>query len=141
MSPGLSSSLGQSGQFPPVFGSIGRGGRSTGVFITILLVIILIWMFDLSGIASIGSAVGLVVFSLVSIAHPRVIDETGAKGWLIFLGLVVTVAVLVAFSTTTLVNEPRTLAASILLIVVSIVLDFIWKTVRNRRESPASSID
>ena len=141
---GVTSSLGQIGQFPPVFGRARRGQRGeggVGVVITILLVIMLIWLFDLSGIASLGSAVGLVVFSLVSVSHLRVIDQTGAKRWLILLGLVATVAVLVAFTATTLVNEPMTLAASVLLIVVAIVLDLVWKAVRNRRESPAGPVD
>jgi len=139
---GVTSSMGQIGQFPPLFGRTRRGRRgegSVGVVITVLLVIMFIWLFDLSAIASLGSAVGLVVFSLVSIAHLRVIDETGAKRWVIVLGLVATVAVLVLFATTTLVNEPTTLAASVLLIVVAIVLDLVWKAVRNRRESPAGS--
>jgi len=60
---GVSSSMGQSGQFPPVFGRARRRGEGTvGVVITILLVIMLIWLFDLSAIASLGSAVGLIVF-------------------------------------------------------------------------------
>ncbi|NOR88901.1 MAG: amino acid permease [Anaerolineales bacterium] len=139
---GVTSTMGQSGQFPPVFGRArrrGRGEGTVGVVITMLIVILLIWVYDLSAIASLGSAIGLLVFSLASIAHLRVIDQTGAQRWLIVLGLVATIAVLVSFIATTLVNEPATLRAAVLLIVLSIVLDYGWKAVRDRRESPGGS--
>ncbi len=138
---GITSMLGRIGQFPPVFGRTGPGGRSAGLVISMLFVIVIIWLFDLSAIASLGSAIGLIVFALVSIAHLRVIDDTGAKPWLIWLGLVAVVAVFVAFVATTLVDEPRTLTTMILLLVASIGLDFGWKAIRAHRRQGADPVD
>jgi hypothetical protein len=43
--------------------------------VTLLLAV----LFDLSNIASLGSAVALLVFSMVTLAHFRVRKETGAR--------------------------------------------------------------
>lgn len=138
---GITTMLGRIGQFPPVFSRTRRSGTSIGLLITMLFVIAIIWLFDLSAIASLGSAIGLIVFALVSIAHLRVINETGAKPWLIWLGLIAVIVVFVAFVTTTLVNEPRTLAAMVFLLVASIGLDFGWKAIRPHTTPAADPAD
>jgi hypothetical protein len=72
------------------------------------LAIILAVFFDLTAIASIGSAVALVVFTLVTLGHFRIRHETGARAWLLIVANLTTVVVLVAFALTTLVEEPAT---------------------------------
>jgi uncharacterized membrane protein len=64
--------------------------------------------FDLNSIASIGSAVALIVFTLVTAGHLRVRTETRARAWVLVLGIVTTVVVLLTFAFTTLVEEPAT---------------------------------
>jgi hypothetical protein len=49
------------------------------------------------------------MFPLVTLGHFRLRSETGANVWVIGLGIGSTVAVLVTFVVTTLVNEPKTL--------------------------------
>jgi hypothetical protein len=62
--------------------------------------------FSLTAIASIGSAVALIVFALVSAGHLRVQGETGASAVLLVLAVASAVIALVTFAFTTLVEEP-----------------------------------
>jgi len=67
------------GRFPRVLGNrTGKNGNFGAVILTIV-VSILTLLFDLSAIASIGSAVALVIVMMVGIAHLKLINETGAK--------------------------------------------------------------
>ena len=67
------------------------------------------------------------VFALVTSGHLRVRAETGAKAWILLLGVATTVIVLVTFAFTTLVDEPKTAIALIVILVLSIGLDLAWK--------------
>jgi drug/metabolite transporter (DMT)-like permease len=58
--------------------------------------IILAVGFDLTAIASIGSAVALVVFTLVTAGHLRVRAETGARASVLVLAIAATVVVLIS---------------------------------------------
>jgi hypothetical protein len=84
-------------------------------------------MFDLSAIASIGSAVALLIFMLVGIAHLRLISETGAKRWIIYLSIITVVVTLLVFTFVTLVDEPATAFAMVGFIVVAVVIDRFWR--------------
>jgi hypothetical protein len=92
--------------------------------------------FDLTAIASIGSAVALVVFTLVTFGHFRIRHETGARAWLLVLANLTTLVVLVAFAFTTLVEEPATAVTLVAMLVLSVALDLVW---RSRRRSGAAS--
>ena len=109
-----------------------------GILVTAAGAIVLAISFDLSAIASIGSAVALVVFTLVTFGHLRIRHETGAQTWLLLLANLTTVIVLVAFAVTTLVEEPGTAVALVAILVLGIVLDLVWK---RRRNSAQVSVD
>ena len=129
---GLCEELARNGQFPPTLGRRFWGRVPAGLLITAVMSIVLAVGFDLNAIASIGSAVALVVFSLVTAGHIRVRSETGANGLVLVLGVATAVIVLVAFAVTTLVDEPATAAALVVILVLSVVLDRWWKSVRDR---------
>ena len=97
------------------------------------LTILMIVALDLNNIASVGSAVALLVFSAVTIAHFRLYRETGASMVVLIIALIATLGTFVVFSTTTLVNEPKTAIALVVIIVAAFLLDFVWKRVRERR--------
>lgn len=83
--------------------------------------------FDLTSIASLGSAVALVVFTLVTAGHLRVYRETGHVPWLLVVAIAATVVVLVTFAMTTLVEEPATAVTLGAILLLSILLDLGWK--------------
>jgi amino acid transporter len=124
---GLGDEMAAVGQFPPVMGRRVGGRAPMGILVTAGTAIILAVFFDLSAIASIGSAVALVVFTLVTFGHLRIRHETGARTWVLVLANVGTIVVLVAFATTTLVNEPGTAVALVVILLLGIVLDLLWK--------------
>jgi hypothetical protein len=114
------------------------GGRiPVGLLLTALVAIVLAVFFDLNAIASIGSAIALAVFSLVTIGHLRVRADTGAKTWLLVLALLTALVSLITFAVTTLPEEPLTAVAIVVIVLLGLTLDFGWKRVRDARTSTA----
>jgi amino acid transporter len=118
-------------QFPPQLGGKIKDRLPVGLAITSLASIILAAGFDLSSIASIGSAIALVIFALVSVGHLRVRSETGAQAWLLVVAVVSTLTVFVTFVITTLVHEPATIVTIAVIVAASAGVDFWWKQRRN----------
>jgi amino acid transporter len=129
---GLCEELAESGQFPPALGRRWRDRVPAGLLVTAVASIVLAVGFDLNAIASVGSAVALVVFSLVTAGHIRVRSETGANVVVLVLGVTTAVVVLLAFAFTTLVDEPATAVTLVVILVLSVVLDLLWKRARDR---------
>jgi L-asparagine transporter-like permease len=134
---GLGNEMAAVGQFPPAMGRRVAGRAPMGIVVTAVAAIVLAAFFDLNAIASIGSAVALIVFALVTFGHLRIRRETGAQLWLLVLAEVTTLVVLGAFAFTTLVQEPGTAVALVVILAVSVVLDLVWKRRRtDRRRDP-----
>jgi amino acid transporter len=130
---GLCDHMASLGQFPPWLGRRFGTRLSAGLAITAVVAIALSAGFDLNSIASIGSAIALLVFTVVTAAHLRVRHETGAKTWVLSLAITTTVVVLAAFSFTTLPDEPGTAVALVVIVALSIVVDLVWKRMRDTR--------
>ena len=138
---GLCEEMAAKRQFPPALGRRVGGRVPTGILVTALAAIVLAVGFDLSSIASIGSAIALCVFTLITAAHLRVKDETGARTAILVLGVLSTVTVLVTFVFTTLVDEPATAVTLAVILLLSIAIDLLWKRSRETRLDASSSID
>ena len=138
---GLSKDLAAKGQFPPVLGrNVGRMSIALG-FMVVATVSLTVF-FDLSAIASLGSAVALLIFTLVSIAHLRVRHDTGARVMVLLLALVTTATTFAVFVSTTLKDEPATMTAFVVIIGLAVGLDLVWKWIAHRRAGHgASAID
>jgi amino acid transporter len=130
---GLCEQMASIDQFPPQLGRRSLGGAPAGLLVTAAIANVLAVGFDLSSIASIGSVIALIVFTLVTAGHVRVRGETGARLGVLLLALASTVTVLTAFVFTTLVDEPATAILLAVILAVSICLDFGWKRARNGR--------
>ncbi len=109
---GLCEQMTSLGQFPPVLGRRFGGRAPAGLLLTAAVAIVLAVGFDLSSIASIGSAIALLVFTLITAAHFRVRSETGASAAILGVAVTSTAIVLVTFALTTLVDEPEPLPRS-----------------------------
>jgi amino acid transporter len=136
---GLCEQMAAIGQFPPQLGRKVAGRVPAGILVTAAVAIVLAAGFDLSSIASIGSAIALVVFALVTAGHLRVRSETGASALLLSLAVLTTVVVLVTFVFTTLVEEPATAVTLAVILVVSMGLDLWWKRARASVSADASA--
>jgi len=133
---GLSEDMVSKGQFPPPMARRFQGGRAPmGLLVTAVASMFLAVFFDLSAIASIGSAVALMVFAMVSAGHLRVRRETGANVVLLVLAVGTAAVVLVTFVFTTLINEPSTMVTLAAILLLAVVLDIVWKRSRANTQS------
>ena len=131
---GLCEQMASTGQFPPALGRKLADRAAAGVLVTAALAIVLAAGFDLTSIASIGSAIALIVFGLVSIGHLRIRGQTGARASVLVVAVATTLVVLVTFAVTTLPDEPGTAVALVVILVLSVALDVAWKRARASRE-------
>jgi amino acid transporter len=129
---GLTGSLAEIRQFPPLLGPRSRLGKHGGLLVTAILALILSNFVDLSAIASVGSACSLVVFLLVGLAGYRRRSETGASAAIVLLGMAATAIVLGFFAVDTLRNAPETFGAIVGMTLLAVGLDIVWKRVRDR---------
>ena len=130
---GLCEQMASIGQFPPTLGRRIGGRAPMGLLVTAAAAIVLAVGFDLSSIASLGSAIALLVFTLITAAHFRVRAETGASTLVLGVAITSTVVVLLTFALTTLVDEPATAVALAVILLLSIALDLGWKRTRDGR--------
>jgi amino acid transporter len=136
---GLCERLAATGQFPPLLDRRLRGRASMGLLLTAAASLVLALGFDLTAIASIGSAVALLVFMLVTAAHFRVRSQTGARLGLLVAAIATTGVAFLTFVFTTLVNEPASAITLVVILLVSVVLDLRWRRVRDGRRELASA--
>jgi amino acid transporter len=124
---GLCEQLAATGLFPPVMSRRLGGRASLGLLISAAGAVVLTIGFSLTAIASIGSAAALLVFMLITVAHFRVRSDTGANVWILVLALATTATAFLTFVVTTLVTEPATIVTLVVILLLSVVLDFGWK--------------
>ena len=122
--------LAKVGLFPSFFGPGSRLGAKSGLLITGVVVLLVANFVDLSAIASVGSATALVLFLVICAAAYRLRTNTGSSLVMILLAMAVTTLVLLAFSVDTLRNAPQTFTAMILIGLLSIALDTVWRARR-----------
>lgn len=130
---GLCEAMDERRQFPPMMGRRLGGRAPVGLLFTALISIVLAAGFDLNAIASIGSAIALLVFTMVSVGHLRVRTQTGAHLAVLLLAIGSTAIVLVTFAMTTLVEEPATAVTLVIIVVASVIADALWKRSRSAR--------
>ena len=131
---GLSERLAETGQFPPLMARKLGGRLSTGLLVQAVVCLVLALVFKLDAIASIGSAVALLIFTFITVAHLRIRSETGANLPILILALVAAGAVLLTFVFTTLIHEPASIVTLLAILALSVGLDYGWK--RNHPHHP-----
>jgi len=124
--PGIAQHLHSTGQFPAFMARDLWGRVSVGLLVAAVAVVLMILVLDLDAIASIGSAVALAVFSLISIGHVIIRSQTGARLSLLIAGLVTSVTALLTFVFTTVIQEPATIVTLVLIFVASVIFDIVW---------------
>jgi amino acid transporter len=123
---GLCDQLVETKQFPPVMARKVAGRASAGLLVVALVCSALVVGFDVNAIASIGSAVALAVFGLVTVAHLRVRAVTGANVGVLALALATIAIALLAFVVNELIHEPASMVALLVILLLSVGLDVAW---------------
>lgn len=103
-----------------------------GLLLTSLLVIALTLTFDLSGIAMMGSAAFLLVYSVVNAGHLRVLKQTGANGVVVWMSLITGLLIFVMLATYTYQQEPRAIVALGVIAVCLFVGEAIYRRATGR---------
>ena len=133
---GATYSMAKDGQLPPRFAMERRlrKGGTQGLVISSLLIILLAVFFDVTAIASIGSAVSLAIFALLTIAHIRLADETKASKLILYIALVATTLAILLFCWYTLLTAPQTFVILVATIILAWVVEAVWRAISKKRE-------
>jgi hypothetical protein len=106
---------------------------SVGLLVAAALSLVLAIGFSLNAIASIGSAVALLIFGMCTVAHFRVRSETGARLSLLILAVTTAGIALAAFLLDLIINDPASVAAMLVIVLLAVILDLAWKRARAQR--------
>lgn len=126
------------GELPAAFTRTFWGKGSDGLLITTTLVIAFVLLFQLSGIAMMGSAAFLLIYAAVNVAHLRVIDQTGAKKWIVYAAIASCLVMFGFLSVYTYQKQPLALIAMCVLLGGSFGAEAMF---RRRRESKRQGIE
>ncbi|SFL01886.1 APC family permease [Geodermatophilus ruber] len=135
---GLSERLAETGQFPGLMARRLGGRASVGLLVEAAACVLLAVFFNLDAIASIGSAVALLIFTFITAAHFRVRTETGANALVLSAAIASSAVVLVTFVLTTLIHEPASVITLLGILVLSVALDVGWKRTGAGRARPVA---
>lgn len=127
--------MAKEGHLPPVFGlkRRRREAGTQGLVISALLILLMANLFDVTAIASIGSAVALAIYVLITIAHLRMAGETQASKPVLVLALIATSVAILLFAWYTLITAPQTFAILVAIIILAWVVEAIWRSISKRR--------
>jgi len=103
-----------------------------GLLLTSLLVIAMTVAFDLSGIAMMGSAAFLLVYSIVNAGHLRVLNQTGANPYIVWLSLITGLTVFGTLAVYTYQQQPQALAALAVIAVASLLGELAYRKITGR---------
>jgi amino acid transporter len=123
----LTGMLADEGFFPTFFGNRSPLGRNGGLIITTGLVLVVANFVDLSSIASVGSAVSLLVFLLIGLAGWQRRADTGSNAAIVVAAIAVIAVVLAFFFVDTIQHDPWSFVAVVAITVVAFVLDAVFR--------------
>ena len=104
-----------------------------GLLLTAALVVVVMLIFDLSGIAMMGSAAFLLIYAAVNAGHLRVLDQTGANAIIVWLSLLTCLAMFAVLCVYTYQEQPRAIAALILIAAASFAAEWAYRRWTGRR--------
>jgi amino acid transporter len=104
-----------------------------GLLLTAALVVVVMLIFDLSGIAMMGSAAFLLVYAAVNAGHLRVLNQTAASAIVVWLSLLTCLAMFAILCVYTYQEQPRAIAALILIAAASFAAEWAYRRWTRRR--------
>jgi amino acid transporter len=103
-----------------------------GLILTAALVVLVTLLFDLSGIAMMGSAAFLLIYAAVNAGHLRVLSATGANAAIVWLSLLTCLAMFVVLCVYTYEEQPAALIALVLIAVASFAAEWLYRRLTGR---------
>lgn len=121
------------GELPRVFSRHEWNGGSGGLLITAGLVVLFTLLFDLSGISMMGSAAFLLIYSAVNVGHLRIISQTGARRWVVWVSLILCLLMFCLLSIYIFQNSKAALIALAITLIASFTGEWVFRRITARR--------
>jgi len=121
------------GELPEIFERKIWKNSTEGLFITVLLVLIFVNIFQLGSIAMLGSASLLIIYVAVNIAHIKVIKETKANLLIIILSILTSIIFLGVLIYYEFLNSPITLITLLIVLISSFVIEWLYRNYTTRK--------
>jgi amino acid transporter len=134
----VSYTLAKDGELPRFFERKMWFKSSEGLFLTALIGLTLALLLDVGGIATMTSAVFIVIYLFVLISHLRLIDEVGGSRWLVRFNFVVVLATFVVLMHHQYAVNAVIFYGIIGMFALSLGIEFIYRRV-TRREFTVSN--
>jgi len=131
---GLTHRMAQDGTLPSVFGRKYRRGGTYGLLIASVITLIVANLFDMAAIASLGSAVALAIYILITIAHLRMVNETKASRPVLIVALIATSVAILVFGWYTLFTDPQFFVILLASIILAWVVAAVWRAISKRQQ-------
>jgi amino acid transporter len=104
-----------------------------GLLLTAGLVILVTLIFDLSGIAMMGSAAFLLIYAAVNAGHLNLLRATGASAVIVWLSLLTCLAMFAVLCVYTYQEQPAALAALVVIAAASFAAEWAYRRWTGRR--------
>lgn len=124
------SSVADDDQLPRSWGKPAFLQGTTGLFLTSLIVLVFIVLFDLSSVAMMGSAAFLLVYAAVNAAHLKLTSQTGGNRLIIWLAILACLGMFGVLSIYIAKTAPSALIAMAILVPVSIAAETIYRRLK-----------
>jgi amino acid transporter len=98
-----------------------------GLLLTAALVVAVTLLFDLSGIAMMGSAAFLLIYAAVNTGHLNVLRATGANAVIVWLSLLTCLAMFAVLCVYTYQQQPAALVALVLIAAASFAAEWLYR--------------
>ena len=133
--------IAKEGELPEIFDRKLWGRAVEGLFITAAAVIIITNTLNLEGIAMMGSALFLLIYTAVNFVHLRLYRSTGANRLIIWASILGCFASLIALCYYLANNSPATVIVLIFMIGSSFFIEWTYRKISGRALKPRMSTD
>jgi amino acid transporter len=125
--------IARDGELPAGLARTEWKGATGGLLLTAALVVLVMLVFDLSGIAMMGSAAFLLIYAAVNAGHLRVLKQTGASAAIVWLSLVTCLAMFAVLCVYTWQQQPAAIAALVLFAAASFAAEWACRAWTGRK--------
>jgi amino acid transporter len=125
--------LAKKGQLPAQFNRRAWHGSREGLFITALFVLLFANLFELGGIAMLGSAAFLLIYGSVCVAHLKLYKKTGGNRYIILASILLNLVTLILLIYYLYQNSMATLIILIIVILLCFLAEVAMQRVVGRR--------
>jgi amino acid transporter len=119
--------IARDGELPPGLSRTDWKQATGGLLLTAALVVAVTLLFDLSGIAMMGSAAFLLIYAAVNAGHLRVLKQTAANALIVWLSLLTCLAMFAVLSVYIYQEQPAAIAALVIIAAASFAAEWVYR--------------